>query len=95
MEPRGSKSQADAFLPEPDTVYGIWRGKGGGKTHAVRIKAIGGALFNPGIKILIMRETYPALEENHIRPICRMVPPELASYNGTTHVMTFTNGSTI
>lgn len=61
----------------------------------MRIKAIGGALFNPGIKILIMRQTYSAVESNHIRPICKMVPPELASYNGSNHIMTFTNGSTI
>ena len=75
------------------TAYG--GAKGGGKTHAVRIKAVGGALTNPGIKILIMRQTYPALQENHIEPIKRMVPAELASYNDTKHLMTFHNGSTI
>ena len=92
----GEANPKQMLFYQSRTLYTAYGGaKGGGKTHAVRIKAIGGALFNPGIKILIMRETYPALEENHIRPICRMVPPELASYNGTTHVMTFTNGSTI
>ena len=75
------------------TAYG--GAKGGGKTHAVRIKAVGGAIANPGIKILIMRRTYPELEENHIRPVVKMVPRELASYNATTHLMTFRNGSTI
>lgn len=35
------------------------------------------------------------MEENHIRPIVKMVPPALASYNATTHLMTFHNGSTI
>ena len=39
------------------TAYG--GAKGGGKTHAVRIKAVGGAIVNAGIKILIMRRTYP------------------------------------
>lgn len=78
------------------TTYTAYGGaKGGGKTHAVRIKAVGGALANPGIRILIMRRTYPELEENHIRPIVKMVPRELASYNATTHLMTFHNGSTI
>lgn len=78
------------------TTYTAYGGaKGGGKTHAVRIKAIGGAITNAGIKILIMRRTYPELEENHIRPIVKMVPPEIASYNATTHLMTFSNGSTI
>ena len=75
------------------TAYG--GAKGGGKTHAVRIKAVGGAIANPGIKILIMRRTYGELEKNHIRPIIAMVPRELASYNATTHLMTFHNGSTI
>lgn len=75
------------------TAYG--GAKGGGKTHAVRTKAVGGAIFNPGIHILIVRAHYPELEENHINPIKRMVPPELASYNGSTHLMQFYNGSTI
>ena len=75
------------------TAYG--GAKGGGKTWAVRTKAVGGALMHSGIKILIMRRTYPELQENHISPILKMVPPEVASYNATTHVMTFINGSTI
>ena len=51
--------------------------------------------MHSGIKILIMRRTYPELQENHISPILKMVPPEVAAYNATTHVMTFVNGSTI
>lgn len=78
------------------TLYTAYGGaKGGGKTWAVRVKAVGGALVNPGIRILIMRKTYPELEENHIRPILALVPPEAATYNGTSHLMTFANGSTI
>ena len=42
------------------TLYTAYGGaKGGGKTWAVRTKAIGGALLNPGIRILIMRCPYP------------------------------------
>lgn len=92
----GDANPKQLLFYQSRTLYTAYGGaKGGGKTHAVRIKAVGGALFNPGIKILIMRQTYPAVESNHIEPIKRMVPPELASYNGTTHVMTFTNGSII
>ncbi len=69
--------------------------KGGGKTWAVRTKAVGGAAVNPGIRILIMRRTYPELEENHIGPIVRSVPKEAAVYNATSRRMTFVNGSTI
>ena len=75
------------------TAYGGARG--GGKTHAVRIKAVGGALTWPGIKILIVRRMYPELQSNHIDPICKMVPQTLASYNGALRQMTFINGSTI
>ena len=78
------------------TLYTAYGGaKGGGKTWAVRTKAIGGALLNPGIRILIMRCHYPELLENHVNPIIKAVPPELASYNGTSHLMTFENGSII
>lgn len=79
------------------TFYTCYGGaKGGGKSHVVRKKAIGAALIQyPGIRILIMRKKYPDLEQNHIQPICNEVPVEVASYNGTNHIMTFTNGSTI
>ena len=79
---------------EPRICYG--GAKGGGKTWAVRVKALLGAMVGyPGIRILIMRAHYPELEENHIRPICAMVPPNMASYNSTTHIMQFENGSYI
>ncbi len=42
-----------------------------------------------------MRRTYPELEQNHIRPILKMVPKTLYKYNGTNHIMTFMNGSII
>ena len=75
------------------TAYGGARG--GGKTWAVRAKAAGGALRWDGIKILIVRRTYPDLEGNIIAPILKEVPRELATYSSTLHIMTFINGSTI
>ena len=75
------------------TAYG--GAKGGGKTHAIRIKAVGGALRWPGIRILIIRRTYPELQQNHIEPLLKLVPKEAASYNGTMHTLYFKNGSVI
>lgn len=76
------------------TAYG--GAKGGGKTWAVRVKAIGGAIFNPGIKILIMRSTFREVDENHIQPICNeVIPLGIAKYNNMNHRLSFTNGSTI
>jgi phage terminase large subunit len=71
-----------------------------GKTFAVRFKAVGAAAIqHPGIKILIMRHTYPELEENHIRPIKTMcagaIEKKAVTYNDTKHIMDFWNGSMI
>ena len=43
--------------------------RGGGKSWAVRKKAMLLALGYPGIRILIMRRTFPELRENHILPL--------------------------
>lgn len=78
------------------TLYTAYGGaRGGGKTHVLRVKAVGGALRWPGIKILIIRRTYPELQRNHIEPIVKMVPRALAEYNGSLHTMYFSNGSMI
>ncbi len=69
--------------------------RGGGKSHVVDRKATGGALEYPGIKILIVRRQYDDLLENHIEPLKKLIPPQVAEYNTTTHVMYFCNGSTI
>lgn len=78
---------------KPFTGYG--GAKGGGKTWAVRTKAMLGAYNYPGIRILIMRKTYPELQSNHIEPMLKMIVPEAASYNGSTHSIYFKNGSLI
>ena len=76
------------------TAYGGARG--GGKTHAVRVKAVAGALRYPGIRILIIRRTYSELQHNHIEPILKMIPqPQVGVYNIQLHQIYFTNGSTI
>lgn len=69
--------------------------RGGGKSHVLRIKAVGGACAYPGIRILIVRREYPELEQTLILPIRAMVPPELATYNGTMRCLFFANGSII
>lgn len=75
------------------TAYGGARG--GGKSHVVRVKALGGAIHNKNIKILIVRREYPELEQTMILPMRRMIPQELASYNGAMRMFTFANGSII
>ena len=57
--------------------------RGGGKSHVLRIKAILGALTYDGIRILIVRREYPELEQGLILPMRKMLPAEVASYNGS------------
>ena len=43
--------------------------RGGGKSWAVRQKAKLAALYYPGIRMLLLRRSYPELRENHILPL--------------------------
>ena len=75
------------------TCYGGARG--GGKSWAVRTKAVGGALRWPGIKILILRRTYRDMENSLITPLARLVPEGVGRYNAVSNMVWFTNGSSI
>lgn len=76
--------------------------RGGGKSFAVRIKAALLCLKYPGIKVMIIRKTYPELTENHINPMIEMLKcyhPEkkerIATYNDAKKNIVFPNGSRI
>ena len=73
---------------------GFGGARGGGKSWAVRTKAKLLALRWPGIKLLIVRRTYPELVNNHIQ-ILRAELLKLASYSDKDKVLRFDNGSTI
>ena len=68
--------------------------RGGGKSWAVRVKAILLALFFPGIKILIVRQTYEELQENHINYLINDLYG-IATYKENKKKFVFQNGSTI
>ena len=68
--------------------------RGGGKSWAVRAKAKLLCMRYPGIRILIVRRTYPELYNNHIN-ILRKELFGLMKYNDKEKMMTFFNGSTI
>lgn len=68
--------------------------RGGGKSWVVRDKSKRLALRFKGIKILIVRRTFPELVNNHINPL-RTELYGIAVYNKTEKVFTFSNGSTI
>jgi len=69
--------------------------RGGGKSHVARWKAVALAMQYPRIQICMIRQHYPELTENLIRPILKWVPQELYNYNKVDHMMIFYNGSEI
>jgi phage terminase large subunit len=79
--------------------------RAGGKSWAVRMKALLGALTYPGIRILIMRRTYPELESTMIAPLLELIHGAtsegkpagqyVAEYNATQRTIFFRNGSVI
>jgi len=87
------------FLRDHHRHVGYGGSRGGGKSWAVRTKAVRLALFNPGIKILIIRRTYPELLANHIKPLKALLrcgtKEQLARYNDSKKEMLFPNGSEI
>lgn len=68
--------------------------RGGGKSWVVRTKAALMALRYPGIRIVIIRRTYPELQGNHINQMVEWLAG-IAKYNRQDKIMSFPNKSTI
>ena len=89
-------SEKQALFLEARTKHiGFGGARGGGKSWAVRDKAKRLCLRYPGIKILIVRRTYPELLNNHIMPLQNTLPTAVAEYNKTEKLFRFVGGSTI
>ena len=82
------------FLKARSKYIGFGGARGGGKSWTVRAKAKLLALNYPGIRLLIVRRTYPELINNHIR-ILRTELLGIARYNDKDKIFTFANGSTL
>lgn len=82
------------FLTATERHIGYGGARGGGKSWAVRTKAMLLALRYGGIKILILRRSYRELLNNHVG-FLRAQLHGIARYNSTDKVFFFPNGSTI
>ncbi len=91
--PSPSERQRD-FLCARHRYVAFGGARGGGKSFAVRLKAALMCLGHPGIRIIIVRRTYPELRQNHIIPMKALVG-NLATFRESTKDMTFINGSVI
>lgn len=84
----------EMFMRAKRKHIGFGGARGGGKSWAVRMKAILLALRYPGISILIVRRTYPELKRNHIDTL-RSLCLEIARYNDKYKTLDFYNKSRI
>jgi len=92
----GKPSDTQArFLSEEHRYVAFGGARGGGKSWAVRCKAVIFAMVYPGIIQTIVRRTYPELDANHIKPFKAMLSPEVYSYNDSKKTLRFSNGSEI
>ena len=96
-----SKRQRE-FLRDRHKYIAYGGARGGGKSWAVRTKAVLLCLRYPGIKCMIVRKTYPELRENHINQLVSLLrcyhadkEQRIARYNDQKKTITFPNGSTI
>lgn len=91
--PRPNEKQR-AFLQVRARFVAYGGARGGGKSWAVRVKAALLAVKYPGIRVLILRRTYPELRENHILPMIRLLKG-VAAYRDTDKAFTFPGGSRV
>lgn len=92
IEPPNEKQKQ--FLRAKNRFVGYGGSRGGGKSWAIDIKAILLAAKYGGIKILILRRTYPDVRENHILPMMQRLSG-IARYKDTEKVFIFPNSSRI
>jgi phage terminase large subunit len=82
------------FLLARERYIGYGGARGGGKTWVVRIKAHLLCMRYAGIKILILRRTFPELEQNHIVPLSEIAGSS-ARYIESKKTLLYDNGSKI
>lgn len=98
--PNPSEKQ-QAFLLDRHKYICYGGARGGGKSWGVRTKAVLLCARYPGITVLIIRATYPELQENHIRPLTTMLKcyapksERIAKYNDNKKEISFPNDSRI
>ena len=66
LDPNEKQKQ---FFTDRHRYIAFGGARGGGKSWAVRVKAVLLALRYDGCRVLIIRRTYPELRANHIEPM--------------------------
>ena len=89
----------ELFLKDKHKIVIFGGARGGGKSWAIRVKAILMCLKHKGLIVTIVRQTYPELQANHIKPLRAMLKcgtsEAIAKYTDSQKEFRFENGSTI
>jgi len=82
---------------EEGIQYPLYGGaRGGGKSWAVRRLMLELLLRYDHSNGLILRRSYPELQQNHVRALLHELPKNIAkNYNATSHTLTLPNGSVL
>ena len=87
------------FLLEEHRHVAFGGARGGGKSFAIRLKAVILCLKYSGISVMIVRKSFPELTANHIKPLKELLKigtkDAAAKYNDSKKEITFPNGSEI
>ena len=82
------------FFEKTERYVAYGGARGGGKSWAVRVKATLLSLQYAGIKILILRRSYPELKDNHIMPM-QAILNGIAKWKESDKMFHFPNRSVI
>ena len=89
----------ELFLMDEHRHVGFGGARGGGKSFGIRLKAIILCLMFAGIRVMIVRKSFPELLANHIKPLKELLRigtnDAVARYNDSKKEMIFPNGSEI
>ena len=89
----------DLFLTDNHKQVAFGGARGGGKSFAVRLKAVLLCFVHAGISVMIVRKSFPELTANHIKPLKELLKigtkEAVAKYNDSKKEITFPNGSEI
>ena len=84
-----------SFIEAEETEVLFGGAAGGGKSYGQLIDALLYALRYPGSKQLVLRRSFAELDKSLIRVSLELFPREIYSYNASSHVGKFKNGSLI
>ena len=82
----------DEFLSAQEKHVGYGGARGGGKSWSIRFKAKLLGLVYPGIRMLLLRQTYQEVIKNHLDALKKDLK-DLSKYNKTDKAFYFNNGS--